>query len=115
MRTIGATHPWRRGWVLGLALLSLAVPLAAFFLRSEPLVPFDDPARLSYYRQTVVALALALAAAVAAFVGQRALAPTWARLVSVLLASLGLLVGVYLLWSLVGTCGVQVLWGQCNP
>ena len=50
MRTTGANHLWRRGWVLGLALLSLAVPLAAVFLRSEPLVPFDDPARLSYSR-----------------------------------------------------------------
>ncbi len=115
MRTTGANHPWRRGWVLGLALLSLAVPLVAIFLRSEPLVPFDDPARLSYYRQTVVAVALALAAAVAAFVGQRTLAPASIRLLSVLLASLGLLVGAFLLWTLIGTCGLQVIWGQCNP
>ena len=115
MRTTGANHPWRRGWVLGLALLSLVVPLAAVFLRSEPLVPFDDPARLSYYRQTVVAVALALAAAGAAFVGQRTLAPACARLVSVILASLGLLVGAFLLWTLIGTCGLQVIWGQCNP
>ena len=115
MYTTGANHPWRRGWVLGLALLSLAVPLAAVFLRSEPLAPFDDPARLSYYRQTVVALALALAAAVAAFVGQRTLAPAGVRRLSVVLASLGLLIGVYLLWTLIGTCGLQVVWGQCNP
>ena len=115
MYTTGANHPWRRGWVLGLALLSLAVPLAAVFLRSEPLVPFGDPARLSYYRQTVIALALALAAAVAAFVGQRTLTPVWARQLSVVLASLGLLIGVYLLWTLIGTCGVAVLWGNCNP
>ena len=53
MHTSGANHPWRRGWVLGLVLLSLAVPLAAVFLRSEPLVPFDDPARLSYSRWAV--------------------------------------------------------------
>ncbi len=115
MRTAGANHPWRRGWVLGLAFLSLAVPLVAIFLRSEPLVPFDDPARLSYYRQTVAALALALAAGVAAFVGQRTLAPGWTRRLSVGLASLGLLVGAFLLWTLIGTCGLQVIWGQCNP
>ena len=115
MYTTGANHPWRRGWVLGLALLSLAVPLAAVFLRSEPLVPFGDPARLSYYRQTVIAAALALAAAVAAFAGQRTLTLVWARRLSVVLASLGLLIGVYLLWTLMGTCGVPVLWGSCNP
>ena len=115
MYTRGANHPWRRGWVLGVALLSLAVPLAAVFLRSEPLVAFGDPARLSYYRQTVIAIALALAAAVAAFVGQRTLTPVWARQLSVVLASLGLLIGVYLLWTLIGTCGVPVLWGNCSP
>ena len=115
MRTTGANDPWRGGWVIGLALLSIAMPVAAVFLRNEPLVPFDDPARLSYYRQAVVAIALALASAAAAFVGQRTLDPAWVRRLSVGLASLGLLIGVYLLWALIGTCGLQVVWGQCNP
>ncbi len=56
MSTPDAPFGWRRGWVIGLALLSLVVPVAAVFVRSEPLVPFADPARLSYYRQMVVAL-----------------------------------------------------------
>ena len=115
MHTAGANQPWRRGWIIGLALLSLAVPIVAVLPRSEPLVPFDDPARLSYYRQSVAAIALALASAIAAFVGQRSLAPAGVRWLSVALASLGVLISAYLLWALIGTCGLGVLGGQCNP
>ena len=115
MRTTGASHPWRRGWVIGLALLSLVVPVATVFLRSEPAVPFADPARLSYYRQTVIALVVGLACAAGAFAGIRAVPASGLRWLSVALASLGVLISAYLLWALIGTCGLGVLGGACNP
>ena len=104
-----------RGRVIGLAVLSLAIPLAGALLRSEPLVPFDDPARLSYHRQTVAVIALALACAAGVFLGNRRPAPMWARSLSWLMASAGVLLSGSLLWTLIGSCGVQVLWGICRP
>ena len=115
MYTTGASHPWRRGWVIGLALLSLVVPVATVFLRNEPAVPFADPARLSYYRQTVVALVVGLACAAGAFAGMRMVPASGLRWLSVALASLGVLISAYLLWALIGTCGLGVLGGACNP
>ncbi len=109
------SKPWQRGWVIGLALLSLLVPVAAGYLRTEPLVPFADPARLSYYRQTVVALVVGLACAAGAFAGIRTVPAAGGRRLSVALASLGVLISVYLLWALIGTCGLGVLGGACNP
>ncbi len=106
---------WQHGWVISLALLSLVVSVAAGFLRTEPLGPFGDPARLSYYRQTIVALAVAIACAAGAFVGTRTLSPSLSRWLGVAFATLGVLLSAYLLLALVGTCGVQVLWGVCRP
>ena len=115
MHTSEARFGWQRGWVIGLALLSLVVPVAAGFLRNEPTVPFADPARLSYYRQTVVALVLGLACAIGAFVGIRTVPASGVRWLIVALAGLGVLISAYLLLALIGTCGVGVLGGACNP
>ncbi len=115
MRTTGASHPWRGGWVIGLALLSLVMPVVAGFLRNEPLVPFADPARVSYYRQTVAALVVGLACAAGAFAGIRRTPAPGIRRLSVTLASLGALLSAYLLWVLIGTCGLAVLGGSCQP
>ncbi len=106
---------WQRGWVIGLALLSLLVPVAAGFLRDEPGGAFTDPARLSYYRQTVAALGLGIACAIGAFVANRSVAPASLRRLTVVLAGLGVLISAYLLLALIGTCGVGVLGGACNP
>ncbi len=106
---------WRRGWVIGAGLLSLVVPVTAIMLQQEPAAPFGDPARLSYYRQTVGALVLGIAFAVGAFVGTRARMPGWSRGLSLVLATLGLLISAYLLMTLIGSCGVGVLAGSCNP
>ena len=108
-------HLWRRGWLSALALLSLAVPVTAALLRSEPAVPSGDPARLSYYRQVIAAIGVGLVFAAAAFVSQRAPTSALIRRTSIVLASLGLLTSMYLLWTLIGTCGLEVIWGQCNP
>ena len=105
----------QRGWAIGLAVLSLLVPLVVIFLRQEPGVPFAHPDHQSYYRQTVAALVLAMACAAGALVGTWMLTPAWLRWLSAILATLGLVVSAYWLWALIGTCGVQVLSGVCAP
>jgi protein-S-isoprenylcysteine O-methyltransferase Ste14 len=115
MHTSRSKLEWQRGWVVGLALLSLIVPVGAVLLRTEPAVPFADPAHLSYYRQTVAAIVLGLAAAAGAFVATRSLTPAWLRWAGVALASLGMLLGVLLLLLLIGSCGAGVILGVCAP
>ena len=115
MHTTEAKFGWQRGWVIGLALFSLVLPVVAVFLRNEPALPFADPARVSYYRQTVAALGPGLACAAGTFIGTRALRPAQLRWLSVVLASLGVLISAYLLLALIGTCGAGVIWRVCQP
>ena len=89
---------WQRGGVIGLALLSLALPLAATVLN----------------RQTIATLILGLACAAGTVVGARWLTPAWVRRLSVVVATLGLLISAYLLWVQIGLCGTGVLWGTCR-
>ncbi len=89
---------WQRGGMIGLALLSLAVPIAAILLN----------------RQTVSILILGMACAVGAVAGARWLTPTWVRRLSIVLATLGLLISAYVLWVQIGLCGTGVLWGTCR-
>jgi len=90
--------------------------MATVFLRDQPAVLSADPANLSYYRQTVAAIVLGIAAAASTFVFNRRLTPAWFRWLSIGLASLGMVVAAYLLLALMGTCGLPVLWGGgCNP
>ncbi len=115
MSTPDAPFGGRRGWIIGLALLSLIVPVAAVCVRSEPLVPFADPVRLSSYRQIVAALGVGLACALAAFAGARTMPASGSRRLSMGLVSGSLLLSVYVLWVLIGSCGVQVIGGNCQP
>ena len=115
MSTPDAPFAWRRGWVIGLALMSLVIPVAAVVVPSEPLVPFADPARLSYYRQMVAALVVGLAGALGAFAGSRTMPASGSRRLGIALASGGMLLSAYLLWTLIGSCGLQVIWGSCQP
>ena len=115
MATRKAKFGWQHGWLISLALLSLVVPVVAVFFRNEPLVPFADPARLSYYRQMVVAIVVGLACALGAFAGARTMPASRSRRLSMGLVSGGMLLSVYVLWVLVGSCGVQVIWGSCQP
>ena len=115
MHASEAKFGWQRGWAIGLALLSLVLPAAAVFPRRAPAVPLADPAGVNDYRLTVAALGLALACAVGTFIGQRALRPARLRWLSIVLASLGVLLSAYLLLALIGTCGVGVISGVCNP
>jgi hypothetical protein len=106
---------WQRGWAIGLALLSLVMPLAAIFRSRQGVEPVVDPTSLGSYGLTVVALILGMVCAAGAFVGLRALAPTWLRWLSGILAGLSLLISAYLIVVLIGTCGLQVLSGMCSP
>ena len=100
--------------VLGVA--SLALPLVAFVAVEEPLgVPFDDPGRVAYYRQTVLALVLGVALGLAALLlGRRSLAKL-IKIPSIVLGTGGLVISLLLLLVLVGLCGPIVLWGLCKP
>ncbi len=115
MSTPDAPFAGRRGWVVALALLSLVVPVVAVFVRSEPLVPFGDPVRVSSYRQLLLALVLGVTCALGAFAGSLALPTSGSRRLSVGLGSGSLLLCAYLLWTLIGSCGVQVIWGSSQP
>ncbi len=107
--------PGQYSWLIGPALLSLRVPVAAIVLRSAPMVPFADPAHVSYYRQMVAALILGIACAVGAVIGTRRLGLASVRWLSVGLAMLGLLSSVYVLGVLMGTRGPRVFFAECNP
>ncbi len=98
MHATNVKRTWQRGGMIGLALLSLAVPLAAIVLN----------------RQTLSTLILGMACGVGAIVGARWLTPAWARRLSMVLATLGLLISAYLLWVHIGLCGPGVLWGTCR-
>ncbi len=113
--TPDAKFGWQRGWLIVLALLSLVVPVVAIFLRNESVVPFADPARLSYDRQTVVALFLGLASALGAFAVTRTVPSSELRRLGMVLLTGGLLLNTYLLWTLIGSCGLQIFWENCYP
>ena len=101
MRTQQTRPTWQRGWVVTIALLSLAAPLAALAFGSEG--------------SMTGALVFGLACAAGVFVGDRALTPAWLHLLNRVVATIGVLISAFLLWSLVGTCGAQVFWGMCQP
>ena len=105
----------KRIWVIGLGLLSLVLPVTAIIPRQALPASFTNPANLSDYRLTVAALLLGLACGIGALAASRMAPGVGVRRLSVVLASAGLLLGAWLLWTLVGSCGTQVLWGSCNP
>ncbi len=115
MNTTRAQAPGRRGWVAGLALMSIGLPIATAFPSGQAAVRGGDPTILSDYRLTLAALILGIAAATGTLVFNRELTPAWLRWVSMGLATLGALIAAYLLSALVGTCGFAVLGGGCAP
>ncbi len=113
---MNATHtsgPGRRGVVTGMALTSLVLPMAAVVLGDQPVT--STSAGLNSYRLLVSALVIGLVAAAGTIFFRRALAPAWLRRLSVGLAGLGMALTIYLLLTLIGTCGATVLWGSCAP
>ena len=112
-----ATHstvPWRRGWVAGLAVASLILPMVAAF-SGDRAAQIGDAAFQADHRLTVAALILGIAAAASTLVFNRWLTPAWLRWLSVGLATLGVMIAAYLLVALIGTCGFAVLGGACAP
>jgi hypothetical protein len=110
-----AKVPERRAWVAGLALMSFVLSLAAAFPRMQSVAPGGNPASLGNYGLTVVALVIGIGCAIGALIFNRALTPAWFRWLSVGMAGLGVLLAAYLLLALIGTCGVGVLGGVCQP
>ena len=119
MYTPEAKAGWQRIWVIGLALLSLILPVLAVWPVKVTTTPFPSQTSPSDYRPMVVSLILAIACAIGALAqrapGTRGLSPTSVRWLSMILATLGLLLSVYVLWTLIGTCGAGVIVGRCNP
>jgi hypothetical protein len=99
-----------------LGLLSLIIPFLALFAFSEPVgIRFDHPAGVSYYLQTVLLLGLGLTLGISALVWGRMIAPPWIRYVSWALGALGIAASTLFLVTLMGLCGLTVLWGYCQP
>lgn len=103
------------GWVTGMAILGLAMPLVGIWLSRGVEGVLTQPAGTADYRATVAALVIGMAGSIVALLGGRALLTPWRRWLVIAMAGLGLLVGAYILWMLVGLCGLQVLWGICRP
>lgn len=98
-----------------LGLISLALPLVAFFGLKEPGGPFDDPVRVAYYRQIVLASVLGVVLGLAALRLGRRSPPQLLKIPSIVLGAGGLVISLLLLLTLVGLCGPTVLWGLCRP
>ena len=103
MDTLQTKRTWQHGWILALALLSLAVPVFSSVLgsRSEG--------------QQIAVPVFGLVCAVGSLVSNRVQTSAWSRWLSVVLASLGALFCAYQLIGLIGVCGAHVLWGVCAP
>ena len=119
MYTPEAKFRWQCIRVIGLALLSLILPVLAIWPVKVSTAPFPSQTSQSDYRPMVALLVLAIACAVGAFAhrapGVRGLLPTSVRWLSMVLATLGLLLSMYVLWTVIGTCGAGVIVGRCNP
>jgi hypothetical protein len=116
MHTLNTKSDWRRVFTIALALISVVLPLSTVVIVSRETTALpSDPTPMMGYGPTVAALILGLVCAVGAFVGVRALNPAWLRWLNIVLAILGVLIGGFLLLSLIGTCGLGVLGGACNP
>ncbi len=108
----------QRMWVVSLALLSLILPVLAIWPVKVTTAPFPSQTSQSGYRPVVVSLVLAIACALGALAqrapGTRGLLPTSVRWLSMVLATLGLLLSMYVLWTVIGTCGAGVIVARCN-
>ena len=96
---------------IGLGLVSLALPLVAFFGLEEPGAPFDAPVRVAYYWQIVLAFGLGVVFGLAALRMGRRSATRLLSISIIVLGAGGLVISLLLLLALVGLCGPTVLWG----
>ena len=113
MHTSNTPFNWPKARSITFALLSLGLPILALIPLPGQAIPGTSPTAPGDYRLTLAALGLSLVCAVAAVAGARRVAATASSRLSVILASGGLLLSAYLLWSLIGTCGLGVLGGTC--
>ncbi len=98
-----------------LGLVSMALPLVAFFGLEEPGGPFDAPVRVAYYRQIVLAFVLGVVLGLSTLLLGRRSPTQLIKIPSTVLGAGGLVISLLLLLVLVGLCGPTVLWGLCKP
>ena len=110
-----ATSAAHGGWIAGLAILSLGMPLLAVWLSRAASNILAQAVGATDYRAAVAALAVGVAGGIVTLLGSRAVLPAWLRWAVVAMASVALLISAYLLWTLIGQCGLQVVWGVCRP
>ena len=107
--------PRPHGWLAGLALISVVVPVAAVRIGGPAATPSPAAPSLNGFLPTVVALALGIACAVSTSVFNRSIAPSWLRWLSIGMAVLGSGSAAVQLAGLIGMCGLDVVWGVCTP
>lgn len=115
MHTATDTFGWRRNGAMGLALLSLILPIFASLPLNIASVSFTNSTQPHDARLTVVALLLGIISAIGALIATNGWRPLVVRRLTVAGAALGGLVSGYLMWTLIGSCGLQVIWDVCQP
>jgi hypothetical protein len=104
-----------QGRTVGLSLLSLIVPLTVIISRDTASTLLTNSAYLGDERLTLAALLTGIGCAIGALIVNRAAPPSWMRGLSIAIAALGGLIGAFLMWGLIGSCGMQVIWDACRP
>jgi hypothetical protein len=115
MYTSTKTFQWQRGGAITLALFSLIVPLSASVPRDIASAWLTSPVQPSDERLTIAAFLLGIVSAVGAVIINRSLPTGWLSWVTLAVATLGGLITTFLVWSLIGSCGLQVVWDVCKP
>lgn len=105
----------RAAVLLGLALLSLALPVAALIPLPGQAPVGAAAAAPNDYRLMVAALFVALLCSIISILGAARVSRRGSRWLVVGVAMGGLILGGYLLLALIGTCGIGVLSGACAP
>jgi hypothetical protein len=97
-------------------LLAIAIPIAALRMLNEPTASgFDSPERVAYYRQLTAAFWAGIALGLAGIAMGWRLRPSRLGYAAIVLGSLGIAIGGFLLLTTVGLCGPWVLGGHCRP
>lgn len=74
-----------------------------------------NPVYLGDERLTLAALLVGVVCAIGALSVNRAVPSFGLRWLCVAVAAFGGIAGGYLMWGLIGNCGLQVIWDVCRP
>lgn len=104
----------KQHWVVVLTLLSITIPSVAIMLRTIA-APLTNSVEVSDERLTLMVLVLGIVCAVGALINNLAVDTPWLRRLGIVVAAVGGLITMYLFWTLIGNCGLQVIWDSCRP